>query len=154
MTTTVRRFIASWFGTGLILRRFRGVDGGSGTLGAAATLPVVWLLHPLGWIAQLMVAAVVTAASVWASGAFADSEGDPGWVVVDEAAGTLVATIGLGLTGAAVAFLVFRIADITKRFPGVAAAERLPGGVGITADDIVAGVWALGAGWLAQLAAG
>ncbi|MGZ8755006.1 MAG: phosphatidylglycerophosphatase A, partial [Acidimicrobiia bacterium] len=44
----------------------------------------------------------------------------------------------------------FRVADISKRFPGVAAAERLEGALGITADDLVAGLWALAAGWLVQ----
>jgi phosphatidylglycerophosphatase A len=47
-----------------------------------------------------------------------------------------------------VAWFAFRAADIWKRLPGVAAAERLPGSLGVTADDLVAGVYALGAGWL------
>jgi phosphatidylglycerophosphatase A len=97
---------------------------------------------------------LVTAASLWSARPFAvkdgqggHKEGDPGWVVVDEAAGTLVATIGLGIPGALVAWLVFRVADIFKRaFPGVAEAERLPGSLGITADDLVAGVYGLLAG--------
>jgi phosphatidylglycerophosphatase A len=51
-----------------------------------------------------------------------------------------------------VAFVVFRIADISKKPPGVAAAERLGGALGVTADDLVAGLWALAAGWFVQLA--
>ena len=93
---------------------------------------------------------VVTAASLWSTRPFAGNDADPGWVVVDEAAGTFLAVIGLGAWGVAVAFLVFRIADISKKFPGVAAAERLGGALGITADDLVAGLWALAAGWLVQ----
>lgn len=143
------RLLASWFGTGLILRRVRGSDAGSGTVGAAAALLVVAALHPVGWVAQLAGALVVTALSIWSAGKVADDD-DPGWVVIDEAAGTMLATIGLGLVPAVVAFVVFRVADITKRFPGVAAAERLRGGTGITADDLVAGVWGLAAGWLVQ----
>jgi phosphatidylglycerophosphatase A len=143
------RLLASWFGTGLILGRIRGSDAGSGTVGAAFALIVVALLHPLGWGAQLAAAALVTGLSVWSADRFAD-EGDPGWIVIDEAAGTLLATIGLGLVPAIVAFVVFRVADITKRFPGVTAAEGLAGGTGITADDLVAGAWALGAGWIVQ----
>jgi phosphatidylglycerophosphatase A len=34
--------------------------------------------------------------------------------------------------------------------PGVAAAERLGGAIGIMADDVVAGLYGLAAGWLAQ----
>jgi phosphatidylglycerophosphatase A len=47
---------------------------------------------------------------------------------------------------------VFRLADIFKRrFPGVAAAEaKLPGAVGVLADDLVAGLYGLAAGWLLQ----
>lgn len=78
---------------------------------------------------------------------FAAEEGDPNWVVIDEAAGTLIATIGLGMPAALIGWAVFRLADITKWFPGVAAAERLPGAVGVTADDLVAGLYGLGAGW-------
>lgn len=142
--------IASWFGTGLILRRIRGDDGGSGTLAAAATLLLVWGLAQVGWWAQATAAVAATIASLWSTRPFAAAEGDPGWVVVDEAAGTLLATIGLGPAGAALAFVVFRVADITKTAPGVAAAERLGGAVGVTADDLVAGGWGLALGWLLQ----
>ena len=45
---------------------------------------------------------------------------------------------------------MFRIADITKRFPLVQRAESLPVGIGITADDVVAGLWGLGAAWIVQ----
>ena len=91
--------------------------------------------------------------SVWASERFAD-EGDPAWVVVDEAAGTFLATIGVSIWPALVGFAVFRVADITKRFPLVRQAERLPGGLGITADDVVAGLWGLGAAWIVQAVIG
>lgn len=103
-----------------------------------------------GWPAQLAATVVVTGLAVWSSERFAhgDGDGDPGWVVVDEAAGTFLATIGLAGGGALIGWVVFRLADIFKSvFPGVSAAERLAGGVGITADDLVAGVYGLAAGW-------
>jgi phosphatidylglycerophosphatase A len=143
----IERVVASWFGSGLLLGRIRGSDAGSGTVGAAVALVVAWLLAPVGWWAQLAAALVVTGLALWSIRPFVD-EGDPGWVVVDEAAGMLVASIGLGGWPLLVAFVVFRIADITKRLPGVAAAERLDGAVGITADDLVAGLYGLAAGWL------
>ena len=69
-------------------------------------------------------------------------------MVIDQAAGTFLATMGLGLPGLIVAFVVFRAADIAKRFfPGVAQAERFGGPVGIMADDLVAGLYGLTAGW-------
>jgi phosphatidylglycerophosphatase A len=147
----MRRILASWFGTGLVLGRLRGSDMGSGTVGAAFAVPVAMVLAPLGWPAQLAAAMFVTFVSVWASDGFARDGGDPGWVVIDEAAGALIAMIGLGWPAGLVAWIVFRVADIFKpAFPGVAAAERLPGGWGITADDVVAGLYGLAAGWLVQ----
>ena len=113
-----------------------------------ALIPAL-LLARVGWTAQLVAAMVVTAVSVWASGRFS-GEGDPGWVVIDEAAGTFLAVIGVAVVPALIGFVVFRIADITKRFPLVRKAEALPGGVGITADDVVAGLWGLAAAWIAQ----
>jgi phosphatidylglycerophosphatase A len=89
--------------------------------------------------------------SVWAAGPFSRDGDDPGWVVIDEIAGALVSVVGLAGWHALVAWGVFRAADIFKgAFPGVAAAERLPGGWGVTADDLVAGVYGLAAGWVAS----
>lgn len=147
----IRRVLASWFGTGLVLRRIRGSDAGSGTLGAATALVLALVLHRWGWQVQVIAAVVVAAAAVWSARPFAADHADPGWVVIDEAAGTLVATVGLGGSAALVAWAVFRIADVDKRhFPGVYAAEKLPGGWGVTADDLVAGLYGLVAGWLVQ----
>ena len=142
--------MASWFGTGLLLGRIRGSDAGSGTVAAAFALAPALAIGLIGWWAQLAAALVVTAASLWSTRRFAHDGADPGWVVIDEAAGTFLAVVGLGAWGAGVAFAIFRVADISKKFPGVAAAERLGGALGITADDLVAGLWALAAGWIVQ----
>jgi phosphatidylglycerophosphatase A len=144
----MHRLVASWFGTGLIVGRLRGSDTGSGTVGAAAAMPLWWLLSSHGWGYQLAAAATVAGLSLWSARPFSTDHADPGWVVVDEAAGALVATIGLTGLPVVAAWLVFRVADIFKRaFPGVARAESLPGSVGVTADDVVAGVYGLAAGW-------
>jgi phosphatidylglycerophosphatase A len=145
----MHRVIASWFGTGLILGRLRGSDMGSGTVGALFAFPVALLIGAwLGWPAQLAAAVVVVALGLWSAGPLVADEGDAGWICVDEAAGTFICVIGLPLwPGAVVAFLVFRAADIFKTFaPGVAQAERLPGAVGVTADDVIAGLYGLAAG--------
>ena len=147
------RVLASWFGSGLILRRVRGDDAGSGTVGSLVAFGFALALGPRGWQVQLLAAVVVTGLSIWSSHQFSH-EGDPGWIVIDEAAGTLIATIGVGLYPALIGLVVFRIADITKRFPLARAAERLPGGVGITADDVIAGLWGLAAAWAVALGLG
>lgn len=90
-------------------------------------------------------------AGYWAVNYVRFEHDDPGWVVIDEAAGMFLAAIGLGPVGMLVAFVVFRTADIGKNLaPGVSAAERLPGATGIMADDVVAGLYGLAAGWLVQ----
>lgn len=145
----VKRLVASFFGAGLILRRFRDSDAGSGTVGAGVALALSLLVAEAGWFWQLALLAATTAAGLWAVAPFARSEGDPGWVVVDEAAGTFLATLGASGWPAIAGFVVFRLADINKRiFPGVAAAERLPGAIGVMADDLIAGIYGLGASLL------
>lgn len=144
----MRRIVASSFGLGLVLRRLRGSDAGSGTMGAAlgAALGAVIVLTAAPWWAGAALAIGAIAGSLWAAAPFA--EGDPGWVCIDETAGTLVAVIGLTGWPWFVAVAVARLADIFKVLPGVAPAERLPGALGITADDTVAGIYGLAAGWM------
>lgn len=150
----VSRLLASFFGSGLLLRRITGGDLGSGTVGSALALAIsIVLIQTVGVWAQAAALMVTTAVSLVAVAPFAADEGDPGWVVVDEAAGTFLATLGLTAIPALVAFSTFRVADVFKRvFPGVDWAERsLPGAVGVTADDLVAGLYGLAAGWAIQL---
>ena len=147
----MHRMIASWFGSGLILGKMRGDHSGSGTIGSAVALGMTLLIAPFGWQWQALAAIVATGLALWSARPFAADGADPGWIVADEAAGMFLASIGLGTPAVFVAFVVFRIADATKKFPGVAAAERLHGAVGITADDLVAGLWALAVGWGFQL---
>jgi phosphatidylglycerophosphatase A len=145
----MHRVVASWFGTGLILGRVRGSDLGSGTVGALFALPLAVLIGELwGWPAQVAAAGVVVLLSLWSARSFVTTEGDAGWICVDEAAGAFIAVIGLPFwPPAVVAWLAFRAADIFKNFaPGVARAERLPGALGVTADDVVAGLYGLALG--------
>jgi phosphatidylglycerophosphatase A len=141
----MHRITASLFGAGLILRRVRGSDAGSGTIGGLVALPFALLVgETWGWPGQLVATVLVTAAAIWASAGVVSSEGDAGWIVIDEAAGVFVATIGLLGWAAVVGFVFFRIVDIFKRpFPGVSQADSLPGATGIVLDDLVAGAWAL-----------
>ena len=67
---------------------------------------------------------------------------DPGAVVVDEVIGMLMTLWLIPVTwkGAVIGFLLFRAFDIVKPFPA-RQCERLHGGLGIMADDAVAGVY-------------
>jgi len=67
---------------------------------------------------------------------------DPGCVVVDEVAGMLLALAFLpyDLRLVILGFIVFRILDVFKPYPADKLQE-LPGGLGVMADDIIAGLY-------------
>jgi phosphatidylglycerophosphatase A len=69
---------------------------------------------------------------------------DPGCIVIDEIAGMVVTLIGLpfNLTTAVTGFILFRILDILKPFPIRILDKQVSGGLGIVADDVVAGIFA------------
>lgn len=144
----MKRFVASGFGVGLIPSRLWGSDNGAGTFGAvlAAGLGFVW--WDAHWAVHLAVFAVFLLLSLWAAAPFASDHSDPGWIVIDEMAGTFVAMIGLSGWPWLVAVVVARLGDIFKVLPGVRQAERLEGSVGVTMDDVVAGLYGLAAGWV------
>ncbi|MCM8794811.1 MAG: phosphatidylglycerophosphatase A [Candidatus Omnitrophica bacterium] len=115
---------------------------GSGTFGSAAGL-ILFLFIAGNPLAQGICAVAVATVGVVAAGrvsAAMDDE-DPSCVVVDEVAGMLVALVFLPcrwqvLTGA---FFLFRFLDVFKPF-GIRRVEQLPGGWGIMADDLLAGL--------------
>lgn len=145
--------VASSFGLGYLPRSLWKSDSGAGTFGAALGAGVGGVLWAAKapWWAGLLSAAVAIAASLWSARPFAMGGKDPGWVCMDETAGTLVALVGLTGWPWLAALVVVRLADIFKVLPGVGAAERLPGAVGVTADDVVAGLYGLGVGWLLSI---
>ncbi len=145
------RLIASWFGSGLILGRARGSDAGSGTVASVFAFPVAIWLGSFGILAQVGAAVVVTALAIWSVSDLVGDAGDAGWIVIDEAAGTFIATISLGWGPGLVALVIFRVADIFKAgFPGVARAEKIPGATGVIADDVIAALYGLAAGLVAK----
>ena len=146
----MHRLIASSFGLGLIPRRLWGSDNGAGTFGAALGVGIGALLLATGapWWGVPIAAATATAASVWSARPFALDDTDPGWICMDETAGTLIAMIGLGGIPWLVAVVVARFADIFKVLPGVTHADRMRGPIGITFDDVIAGLYGLGVGWI------
>jgi phosphatidylglycerophosphatase A len=87
---------------------------------------------------------LVTVVGIWAAGIVEkeSNKKDPSLVVVDELAGMLLSfyLIPLSWIGLLVGFLVFRLLDIVKPFP-CRRAEKIPGGMGIMADDLIAGLY-------------
>ncbi|NTV97721.1 MAG: phosphatidylglycerophosphatase A [Chlorobiaceae bacterium] len=93
---------------------------------------------------MLGLVAIACTAGVWSGSVMEEHFGnDPSIVTIDELAGQWLAILALppGLLPLALSFLFFRLFDILKPGP-VDAAQRLPGGWGIMADDVLAGIMA------------
>lgn len=115
-----------------------------GTFGSAVGLLVWWAL-PASLPVQVLVILAVFVVGSW-SGSVAErhfARTDPGEVVIDEVLGMLVTLFlnPVGWSGALAGFLLFRVADIIKPYPANRL-EALHGGVGIMADDAMAGIYA------------
>ena len=116
-----------------------------GTAGSLAALPLFALIRWLG-IPGLELGAIVAvfAIGVWAAHGTEIAMGrkDPGVVVIDEVLGMLVtlALLPVSIAGVVVGFLLFRVLDVVKPYPA-ARLEHLHGGLGIMADDAVAGLY-------------
>ncbi|MEZ5175779.1 MAG: phosphatidylglycerophosphatase A [Acidimicrobiia bacterium] len=143
----MHRFVASGFFVGLLPSKLWRSDRGAGTFGAVLAALVAFTLWHQPWWIHASVFGLFFVLALWSSSPFAGDGADPGWIVIDEMAGTFVAVIGLSAMPWLVAVVVARLADIFKVLPGIAAAERLSGAAGITMDDVVAGCYGLAAGW-------
>ena len=114
---------------------------------------LLWLGVPAVVICLVMAGLVIlgsVSCVVFAPAAIeATGKKDPGEVVADELAGQAVAFLAAGFFAAEsngailglVGFLAFRFFDILKP-PPCRQLEKLPAGVGILADDLMAGVYA------------
>jgi len=98
---------------------------------------------------ELVAILAISLAGTWAASRSEKLSGkkDPGKVVIDEVAGQFIALIpvpfvlGTAWWTAILAFILFRFFDIVKPYPA-RRLESLEAGLGIMADDIVAGVYA------------
>jgi phosphatidylglycerophosphatase A len=117
-----------------------------GTAGSAAGL-VVYAALRLGGVsplAEAILIVAVVAAGIW-SGTIAERHfgtTDPGPGVIDEVAGMLVTLYLLpaGWILAIAGFFLFRVLDVLKPFPAQRL-ERLHGGLGMMADDLMVGIY-------------
>lgn len=122
--------VSTCFGIGFISRM-------PGTVAsfAAVVFALIVPVHPV-------LILLTTVLGIFASGIYARASGkkDPGEIVIDEVVGMWIALYGHPPAMFVPAFGLFRILDIVKPFP-VRNLERLPGGIGIMADDIAAGLF-------------
>lgn len=125
----------------------------SGTIGSAVAIGTIWLLHrqlpllfapesaPIYWLAMLAGTAVSFALCAKASENFGNE--DPSQIVFDEFVGQWITFFMIPITWRTLAlgFLLFRFFDVVKPFP-VYRMEEIEGGVGVTLDDVFAGILA------------
>ena len=115
-----------------------------GTFGSAVGVLLWWLLGP-SQVVQAVAIVAIFGAGVW-SGTVCErhcSSTDPGHVIIDEVVGMLITLflVPVGWAGASAGFLLFRLADVVKPYPANRF-ESLHGGLGVMADDCMAGVYA------------
>ena len=115
-----------------------------GTAASAVAALIAWFVAPIvGHWMLLPLGLAVGAAGIFVSGAYARERGeiDPSSCVIDEVAGQWIALAfaPISLPAFALAFFFFRFFDMIKPWP-ISAAEKLPGGYGIIADDVLAGL--------------
>lgn len=116
-----------------------------GTFGSALGLGVFFAVRETASVpVEIAAIAILFAVGVW-SGTMAEHHFggiDPGPVVIDEVVGMLItlAFIPVTVAGAVVGFLVFRVLDVVKPWPS-ARFEKLPGGLGVMADDGMAAIY-------------
>lgn len=118
-----------------------------GTAGSVvAAIPCFFLpdrIYPWALAAGILAA---TLGSVFLARRLPRETPDPGWFVLDEAAGLWLAALYVrnpGVLHLLGALVLFRLFDIWKPYP-LGALERTAGGLGIVLDDLGAGAYALG----------
>lgn len=137
----VARTGATWFGCGLL----PWAPGTAGSLGAVIPAMAVNSVTPINGPEIALAGMLLFAPAVWSADLTARRLGvkDPGLIVIDEVVGQCITFVGathLNWKSFAAAFVLFRAFDITKPYP-IRRLEALPGGLGIVADDALAGVY-------------
>jgi phosphatidylglycerophosphatase A len=123
---------------------------GPGTWASVATVLLWRMLSPYFGNSRIVVA-IIASAAVTVLGipaatrvARESNREDPGFVVIDEVAGQLIALIGAALDWKTLlaSLILFRVFDIVKP-PPLRRLEKIPEGAGIMLDDVGAGLYAL-----------
>jgi phosphatidylglycerophosphatase A len=115
-----------------------------GTFGSLLGLPLCFSLAGISAASAVLWTLLFILFAVWIADAAEKilKQNDPGCIVIDEIAGMMVALVGLPFNPITVVigFIIFRILDILKPFPIRDLDKRIPGGLGVVADDVAAGI--------------
>lgn len=138
---TINKAVVKFFATGCYSGLFPLWPG---TAGSIPPLLIAFYLIGNTTMPMIIASVVTLFVSVYFAGAAEEFMGhDSRKIVIDEWAGMFISLIyvPLTLTGFLAAFFWFRFFDVVK-LPPASQAEKLPGGWGVTMDDVVAGVQA------------
>ncbi len=130
------RFIASAGGAGFAPKA-------PGTFGSLVGLVLGAVLLQFGHAALLLCTLLLSLAGVWAVSQVGAAD-DAGWIVIDEVTGQMIALLALpyvSARGLLLAFLLFRLFDITKLGP-IGVLDRRHDAWGVMGDDWIAGAFA------------
>ncbi len=134
-----QRWVAFGFGSGLS-------PVAPGTTGTLIGIPIVIFFQFLPTVVVLLGTLLIVLLSVWLAGVVTRQIGieDHSSIVIDEIAGYVVTMAMIPLTWwtAITGFLIFRLLDIYKPPPAGWLDRNCTGGLGITADDVIAGIYA------------
>ena len=118
----------------------------SGTFGTLAGIPAFYLLACFSWPLQLLTLLALLFLGFWAAEEAGKifGEADDGRIVIDELIGYLATVAFLPFTWgtALLGFVWFRFFDILKPPPASWFDRELHNGIGVTLDDLVAGIYA------------
>lgn len=116
-----------------------------GTVGTLGAVVLYYLISGFSNLYYLFFVVALIIFSVWISevARVGLEEPDPSSIVIDEVCGFLVAMILIppSIINVAMGFILFRFFDVLKP-PPIRSSERLSGGIGIVADDVLAGIYA------------
>jgi len=132
------KILATGFGSGLAPL----VPGTAGTL---VGIPLYWVFSVLPWPIWLITVLAFTCLAWYVSDEAERLFGrkDAQCIVIDEMAGLqwTLFLVSPTVPHIALGFVLFRLFDIVKPFPARLFQDKLPGGLGVVADDLAAGVY-------------
>ena len=120
-----------------------------GTMASLATLPLLYGLGKMGvppfLLIPLLILLIVGSGLVAQMAQKQHHSHDPGWIVIDEVIGMLVAFLFCPTSSWGELFLLlvlFRFFDIAKIWPASFFDRKIKHGIGVILDDVVAGLYA------------
>lgn len=129
--------LATLFGAGHFPR-------GPGTFATVLTVPIAVLMNWAGHLYMMGFIVILTPIAILAADFYENETGghDHSEIVIDEVLGFLITMTWLPMTWQSLllGFVLFRMLDILKPFPIGYLDKKIPGGMGVIADDVAAGI--------------